>query len=155
MWIENSVWGTIKYKWLCFEKILKCNSNILTKKYSFIKLLLYLFIAILLVKITRLTSALERREDSVSIKKRPTQMLRLCGHSYNTWHSWGKRGSVAKCHRWEEGGCQSATWHFWSYILMFLLARCVNSNSNATSHGVCVGGGKYKALSDVGEVFLN
>ncbi len=43
VWIENIARGTIKYKCMRFEKILKCNSNILTKKYCFIA---YLFIVI-------------------------------------------------------------------------------------------------------------
>ncbi len=58
MWIENIFWGQFLYKSLYFENILKCNSNI------FIKILLFLFIAILPFKIARVTRACVKREPN-------------------------------------------------------------------------------------------
>jgi len=56
--IENHHWC------LLFEKILKCNYNILTKKCLFIFLFQYLFIAILCAEMSRVNKALANKSTS-------------------------------------------------------------------------------------------
>ncbi len=65
MWIENIVWGSIKYKRLFLKRFWNATAIFLQKKYCFIAYLFiflsqYRFITILLAKIASLTSVLSK-----------------------------------------------------------------------------------------------